>query len=596
MKLSPIDSNKKRLPVTLIQYVFLGGEEVPVLLPSHGNSKKNKRPYIRTQKSTLDSIKENIGVMRPKQTVEKVYEEAGGILHVQSLGEVCRDRTQEYNTKRYQECTSGLTSNSKKDLVYDLLEQNYCSESDFVRNVCFDDDSVMSVIGLEQQFDDMERFCVSEQRGNTSILGLDPTFQLGDFFVTPTTYEHKLLINRKTGKHPVLLGPLLIHQNRKFGTYHYFASQLLKIRPGLKSLCSFGTDGEEALYKGFSSFFPSALHLLCEIHKQDNITRKLRSMNACEPITKQILGDIFGTTNGDIRFGGLIDSSDAAEFNANVKLLQSKWNESCPGFFEWFIGNESELFTSCMVNSVRSLAGLGHPPKLFTTNSNESINHLLKLETNGKRSEWPAFNRKIRSVCEQQQYECDKAVFDTGDYELVADNKELLVPYSKWILMTPEQRKKCLVKFRKARISSTYNDDRVANACVGTFPELPSKELSIRWNDSGIQHVHSSRLEDMWQKAVTLLNTTGFIVASAGNNSTARQVASLSNLHMKHAPPHFVYSEDRKGGKEVKCDCPVFKSTPNICQHALAAAEDMSILFDYLQWVKKPKSLLTCPS
>ena len=139
--------------------------------------------------------------------------------------------------------------------MYDLLEQNYSSESDFVRSVCFDGDSVMSVVGLQQQFDDIERFCASDQRGSNSVLGIDPTFQLGDFFVTPTTYEHKLLINRKTGKHPVLLGPLLIHQNRKFGIYHYFASQLLKMKPGLKSLRSFGTDGEEALFEAFHWFF-----------------------------------------------------------------------------------------------------------------------------------------------------------------------------------------------------------------------------------------------------------------------------------------------------------------------------------------------------
>ena len=572
--------------MTVIQYVFFGGEEVPIALPSHGNSKKNKRPYFRTQKSTLDDVKENIDTMRPKHIVEKLYNEAGGILHVQSSGEVCRNRTQVYNAKRYQQRTSGLTSNCKKDLVYDLLEQNYSSESDFVRSVCFDGDSVMSVVGLQQQFDDIERFCASDQRGSNSVLGIDPTFQLGDFFVTPTTYEHKLLINRKTGKHPVLLGPLLIHQNRKYGTYHYFASQLLKMKPGLKSLRSFGTDGEEALFKAFHSVFPSAVHVLCEIHKRDNITTKLRSMKACSSTIKQILGDIFGSTNGDVQFGGLVDSSDATEFDTNLKQFQTKWNESCMGFFEWFVKNESGLFTSCMINSVRSVAGLGHPPKHFTTNNNKSINHLLKLETNGKRSEWPAFNCKIRGICEEQQNECDKAVFDSGDYEVGFDHKDMVVPQSQWILMTPEQRKERLRKFQKTSVS---------HGAISVTPSESSPSssnlasLSITWENSGIQHVHSSRLEDMWQKASTLLSTPGFIVPSAGNNSMARQVASLSNQQMKHTPPHFVYCEDRKTGKEVRCDCPVFKSTPNICQHALAAAEDMSSLFEYLEWVRKTK-------
>lgn len=277
-------------------------------------TQRKTKGHIFISKSTLDNVKENIDTMRPKHIVEKLYNEAGGVLHVQSSGEVCRNRTQVYNAKRYQQCTSGLTSNHKKDLVYDLLEQNYSSQSDFVRSVCFDGDSVMSVVGLQQQFDDIERFCAPDRRGSNSVLGIDPTFQLGDFFVTPTTYEHKLLINRKTGKHPVLLGPLLIHQNRKFETYHYFASQLLKMKPDLKGLHSFGTDGEEALFKAFHSVFPSAVHVLCEIHKRDNITTKLRSMKACSSTIKQILCDIFGSTNGDVRFGGLVD---ATEFDLN---------------------------------------------------------------------------------------------------------------------------------------------------------------------------------------------------------------------------------------------------------------------------------------
>ena len=95
--------------------------------------------------------------MQPKNVVDETFKEAGGILHLRSAGDVCRDRTQVYNMKHYQQCTSGLATNCNKDLVYDLLEQHYSSESEFVRNVCFDD-SVMSVIGLDQQFQDIQRF------------------------------------------------------------------------------------------------------------------------------------------------------------------------------------------------------------------------------------------------------------------------------------------------------------------------------------------------------------------------------------------------------------------------------------------------------
>ena len=69
----------------------------------------------------------------------------------------------------------------------------------------------------------------------------------------------------------------------------------------------------------------------------------------------------------------------------------------------------------------------------------------------------------------------------------------------------------------------------------------------------------------------------------------SRQVASLSNQGAKNVPPRFVSAEARKIGTEVRCDCPVYRSSPNICQHALAAAEDLGVLPKFLQWVRKTK-------
>ena len=62
--------------------------------------------------------------------------------------------------------------------------------------------------------------------------------------------------------------------------------------------------------------------------------------------------------------------------------------------------------------------------------------------------------------------------------------------------------------------------------------------------------------------------------------------------------PHFVSREEHmKAGKVVKCDCPVNHSTLNICQYALAVAEDLNLINEYLQmrWIKqtkKPSNLL----
>ena len=60
-----------------------------------------------------------------------------------------------------------------------------------------------------RQLLDLERFCTNPSK--PGILRIDTTYNCGEFYVTPTTYRHQLLLSKRTGKHPVLLGPTLIH-------------------------------------------------------------------------------------------------------------------------------------------------------------------------------------------------------------------------------------------------------------------------------------------------------------------------------------------------------------------------------------------------
>lgn len=57
-----------------------------------------------------------------------------------------------------------------------------------------------------------------------------------------------------------------------------------------------------------------------------------------------------------------------------------------------------------MIRSVRSNAGLGFPPKAYTTN-NESINRVLKDKVSYKKQEWPEFNLKMFELVKEQEEE-----------------------------------------------------------------------------------------------------------------------------------------------------------------------------------------------
>ena len=179
-----IDPKGEQLPLAIVQYSFF--YTAKDYLTSHGNSKKSARPYIRTAQSTLEEIKVNMKQMTPKEAVNMVYEKVGGVVSANSLSELPRDRRQAYNLKNHNQCTSGIGSNHHKDLIYDLLQQRFGSLKDFVRNVSFDD-AVSCVLFTDQQLYDIERFCTNRGSTTNSVFGVDPTFNLGNFYVTVTT-------------------------------------------------------------------------------------------------------------------------------------------------------------------------------------------------------------------------------------------------------------------------------------------------------------------------------------------------------------------------------------------------------------------------
>ena len=73
--------------------------------------------------------------------------------------------------------------------------------------------------------------------------------------------------------HLSYIGPTLIHYNKTFSTYLFFASSLVGLRKSLHNVCTFGTDGKEALADAFSREFTLAVRLTCFVHKCRNILK-----------------------------------------------------------------------------------------------------------------------------------------------------------------------------------------------------------------------------------------------------------------------------------------------------------------------------------
>ena len=62
------DSKGNILRFAVLQYFFKGGKEEDIILAAHGNSKGcNKRPYMRTEPSTMSNIKATVSSKTPKK-------------------------------------------------------------------------------------------------------------------------------------------------------------------------------------------------------------------------------------------------------------------------------------------------------------------------------------------------------------------------------------------------------------------------------------------------------------------------------------------------------------------------------------------------
>ena len=178
-------------------YFSKDNQSPPLKLTVHGNSKIKTNIYVRSSESLKEEIKkqsqshESITSSYNK-LVEKKIPEA-------SLSEIPKNRKQFANFK----CIINRESKdyfSSKDELYDAL----CNMGDGSCVRCYEivHNTYRTVCFSDQQIIDLVRFCVN---GN-SIVNIDTTFKLGDFYVTLMVFRNLCLWNNRTKQHPLYLG------------------------------------------------------------------------------------------------------------------------------------------------------------------------------------------------------------------------------------------------------------------------------------------------------------------------------------------------------------------------------------------------------
>ena len=228
-------------------YKFDDVPEHKVLIRPHGNAKSNS-PYCRVMKSTKDKLQHELKNASPKEAIHNVTVARGGLINSRSAGELPLRQHQVYNINHKRKLESfskgaGQSRGKGRDLLYIVMEQ--CKLTDkvnrFVQEVTCAPEP-MAILATQQQLFDLSRFCCGDH--GFCIMGIDPTFKLGDFSVTPIVYQHLIVKDKKTGKSPWLLGLILIHYRKEFRNYNFFFSTLVGLSKEISKVKAVGTDEE----------------------------------------------------------------------------------------------------------------------------------------------------------------------------------------------------------------------------------------------------------------------------------------------------------------------------------------------------------------
>ena len=167
----------------------------------------------------------------------------------------------------------------------------------------------------EQQITDIKRFCCIE-RG--SVVGMEKTYNIGNFFVTPLVFKDLSVLRRSTGDHPIVIGPTFIHttsSTKVFSSFlHDNADNLTQSQ--IEKLV-IGTDEEMSIRTAIKRCLPGCTHVLCTRHLKQNANRYMENVVGF-PLQdlKEVIDLLFGSN-------GVTQATDVDTHQHRVNRLRA---------------------------------------------------------------------------------------------------------------------------------------------------------------------------------------------------------------------------------------------------------------------------------
>ena len=191
-------------------------------LKPHGNSKNSNESYVPARPSTIQELRETVSSRKwqPREVFFESVRRKGGLEFCRSKSELPRNAKQVSNALASSKTSFQPSTKQRRDILLEAMDK-YKSKDSFVREVVGAPEPI-AFLASDRQLKDIKLY--SAQVGSFSILSVDV----------------------RTGKHPIFLGPFLIHQSKTEQTYRYLGSAMKHFNPQIVQLNAFGTDGERA--------------------------------------------------------------------------------------------------------------------------------------------------------------------------------------------------------------------------------------------------------------------------------------------------------------------------------------------------------------
>ena len=404
----------------------------------HGNVKDEERnaPFVRTKPHVMQKLKSELKHRSVKDVERQLNRETPD------------DFEKHKNEKQLRNAKYNIANDKNNRGMSNIADQIICVEEmtkthEFVQSVKHLSGMNHPVITLftEQQINDVKRFCCRDDAG---VLGMDKTYNLGEFHVTPTVYKDKSVKRREGSQdHPICFGPTFIHQSSTTKAYQSFLHDIAdNLTDNEIANLTVGTDEELAFKNAIKRCFSGSTHVLCTRHLKENTNRHMQNqIGYPESDRIEINNAIFGKN-------GIIGKTDVDTFEYRLSAIRRSIEENDKKvgdkrFMPYFENKLLPLLQQHVIEPVKN----GKVGTAWTNNNCESANHVLKTATNWKIQDMPSFIDKLYNIVKGDEEDRCRAIRQTGSYRLDQKFKHHEMDVSQWATLSEEVQHKRIKRF-----------------------------------------------------------------------------------------------------------------------------------------------------